>query len=440
MKIKDLPGLAKNMALKLFDREDLTLKLGSLFLAVVVWFAVSQSLNPVASTTITSVPLTISLERTAAEQNGLRLIAQDVETVSVLISGNQGSVGNLKTADLTATVSLESVTKAGTYPLTIKASGRTRTDFEVVGIIPPTVNITLDRYVTKTFDVTASAPGVKVADNYYRGDPVCSPNVVDISGPETQINKISRCVVGYTGTQTGLVSPYQGTSSSITLYNENGSVISSEGLTFSQTNFTIDIPVFMRKVLPFEIQFTHVPPDPTFPTDEIKYTIDPPEIEVAATNAFLEETAAITLATLVDFQTLDLGTILTLPVALPEGLQNLSGIESVTVTFDTSGFSKRVIEPDRNNLRVMNGPANYSITPVNLGVTPVTFVGKSEIIEALLAQDIVIQLDMSQVEAAKYQAGYFTAPVTIYAPGKGCVWALESYTMAFQAKLTKTTG
>lgn len=406
---------------------DFKMRLAALFVAIVIWLIVATAIYPERTVTFRDVPVSISLSGTLAEKNNLRVVRQDVSKVDVELKGSAAAVGNLKMEDLTATVDTDAIDAPGEYTKYIKIP---EDDFSVMKITPSMVSFTMDRYVTQIFDVTAEAPNIKAAAGYVQGEAVPSPRQIEITGPESQISKITRCVVQTDKEMTDLTSSYQVTASNIILYNGT-SVLDTTGLEIDKSSyFTIDVPIYAKKTLPFEVKFTHVPSG--FPIEEIPYTIEPAALDVAVPSS-MEGSQSITLP-YIDLQLLSpSNAVQILPVELPEGFLNTNGIDQVTVTFDLSGFSTKTLEPKKSNIQIINGPSDYTIVPGFAGMPSMTFVGKQEILDGLTADDVVVQLDMSQVDPVKLQAINFSAPVSILVPNKGCVWALDSYTMMFIA-------
>ena len=416
---------------KSFDN-DFSLRIYALILAIIGWFFVSATVYPTTSMHVKDVSITVDLKDTSAEKNGLNVINQDLNSVTVQLEGNRAVIGNIKASDLLAYTTIDNITAPGKYQLPIGIKSKTGKDFTVLAIRPAYVNVTLDRYVSQQFNVEAEAPNVKVEDGFIKETPICSPSIITITGPEEQVKNITRCVVRTDyGLNQKLNESYEVTSGNqLILYNDN-TVMNTDDFKIDKTNFSITIPVFMKKTLDFKLNFNKASLPPSFPIDDLKYTLDTPQIEVAAPNDSIANVGEIHLGN-VDLRDVDIGTVLEFPVDLPEGYRNLTGVQKVTVTFNTDGFIKKKINIPRSSFSIINGPAQYDIIPVTSGFSGVTFIGPKDVIDKLTIQDVIIQVDLSSVDI---QSGeYFNAPVSIFVPNKGTVWALKSYTATFQAK------
>lgn len=406
-------------------KNDIPTKVYCLVIAAVIWFFVSSTLYPEISQTVYSVPITFS-----QSDNNLEIISQDVETLDVRVTGKRASIGNLKNTDLNAEVQMNSVTSPGKYVLPIDISSKTGKIFSVISRNPDNVTITVDKIVTKTFDLTTETPNIKAEENYQKSDAVASPSTVTISGPEQQIDKITKCVIRNTDPYTLSESSEIVTGNSLMIYNDS-TVLSQDGLTIENSNFSIEVPIFMKKILPLKPTFQNVPSG--FPIDDLKYTIDVPEIEVSAPNDTLINQGELHLC-YIDLHKVDIGTTITAPIVLPDGYRNLSGTTEATISFDPDGLAKKTINIKADNISVINAPADYNITPITSGYD-VPFIGPEKIIKDLTIQDVVVQMDLSSISFTGDD--YFNAPISIFVPDKGLVWTFGNYTATFRAQEKK---
>lgn len=402
----------------------------SVIFAIIVWFIVSITVYPNAQPYLNDVRINIDLTGTSAERSDLSLVSQDIENVTVQIEGNRAVIGNLKSSDLVANAVIENVTAAGEYQLALNVTSESGKEFDVLNIRPSTVTVKLDKYITQSFAVEAEAPNVNAIEGYMKGDPIASPNSVSIMGPEEQIKKITRCVVrtDYGKDGTTLKESYEVTSGNeLILYNDS-TVLETNNLKIDQTNFSISIPIYMKKTLEFKFTFSNVPSG--FPIEDLKYTADAVSIDVAAPYGTIEKIDDFNLG-YIDMRTVDIGTVLQFPVNLPESYQNLSGIQNVTLTFDGAGLVKRKINISNKNISIINAPAQFDIGTITTG-WDVTFIGPEDVVKALTAQDVVSQIDLLGINIKSGE--YVNVPITFIVANKGCVWAFNSYTATVRAK------
>ena len=132
-------------------KKDFALRVLAVALAIIIWFALSITLFPTVYMTIDEVPVTVAIEGTSAESQGLELIDFNEETkVEVSISGMRYEIGSFTAKDLHATVDTSGINEAGTYSLPVKVTS-SASSMNVTGITPSTVKVKLD-YI-KTADI-----------------------------------------------------------------------------------------------------------------------------------------------------------------------------------------------------------------------------------------------------------------------------------------------
>lgn len=422
----------KNLQLKMdFQKirkhfnKDIAIRIYSLIIAIILWIVVSATLYPTYPKTINNVVFNTDMIN-KPNSYGYSIISLESQNVSVRIIGQRTSIGNLKNSDIKATVDISDINAAGKYTLPVEISSD-QAVFTVDQIIPSKVTVNIDKIITKTFIIETETPNIKAAEGYQKSDAVCNPQNVSIRGPQQQVEEITRCVVRNDDTMELNESTEIVAGNELILYN-NTTVLSKKDLTPDESNFSLNIPIYIKKILPLTPTFTNIPQD--FPINKLKYTIDPPEIEVSAPNAILENQADVHLC-YVNIHDIDLDYKVSTAIILPDEYHNLSGQNTANITFDTSGLSKKTFMIANSNISVINAPAGYKITPVTSGFN-VPFIGEEAILKDLTIQDIVVQLDLSGVVINGDD--YSSAPISFIVPNKGLVWSYGTYTVTFRAQ------
>lgn len=411
-------------------KDNIKLIIYSMVMAIIVWFFISATVYPIITPTIKDVPIKIDLSGTSAERNGLSVIKQEIENVTVQIEGNRSEIGDLTSSDLVAKAIIENITTAGKYQLSLEVASKSGKQFNVLSIRPSTVPVTFDKIVSKNFPLEAEAPNANAADGYMKGTPIVSPNTITVTGPEEQINKITKCVVktDYGTDKQPLTESYEVTSGNQLILYSGDKVMDTSNLNINQTNFSVSIPIYMKKTLAFKIRFTNLPTG--FPLEDLKFNMDYPSIEVAGPSSKIQNINDYLLG-YIDLRDIDIGSVFNFPVELDSDFQNLSGIQNVSVSFESEGLAKKTLNIKNKNISFINVPANFDVETVTSGWT-VTFIGYEDIIKNLSAQDVVAQVDLLGLNLKNGE--YFNNPITFIVPNKGCVWAYDSYTATFKAK------
>ena len=398
----------------------------SVVLAAIAWFAIYLQNTPNSNATITNVPVTISYENSMAQDLGLEIIGEQQMTVDVNVTGARYAVRSLDADDFTARISLSSVTRAGTYTLSIQVMRNEVSDeYAITSWTPEEVQLTFDQIVTRTFPIEGSAPGLTAAEGYLMETPYADIDYVTVTGPQAEVDRISRCAVNLSAEQT--LSETLTTTGTLAFYDEAGTAIESGNLEYDHETVTVTIPIYKTRTLDLQVEFVNVPRG--FPIEQLGYTLSRDTILVASPSETIDNIDAITVGP-VDFREIDIGTEITLDITLNAGLKNVENVDSVTVTFPSYGLTSRTMEMNRDNFVIENLPSGYTVDVLSTGLENIRIVGDSSIVADLTAEDLVGTIDLSQYSISR---GQYTVSVKIYVQGRVLAWAVGSYTVEIEA-------
>ncbi len=172
---------------------DFFLRILAVVLAIIVWLILSITQYPTINKTITSVPVSFSMDGTLADEKGLEALNYKDISVDVEIKGMNYEIGSYGANDLVATVNLDEVTKEGTYSLDIEVKSAHSSDaVSVVSVSPETVDVTFVHIDQSTFDVEAEAPDISAKTGMTVYNTIVSPSTVEVKGPESELSKVAK--------------------------------------------------------------------------------------------------------------------------------------------------------------------------------------------------------------------------------------------------------
>lgn len=374
-------------------RRDISLKIISIVLAVGVWAAVSITEYPIIETTFYNIPMTLSMEGTYAQANQLDAVNAPSQTVTVTISGERGQIGNIKAEDMTAWLDMSTVMLPREYNLPVRISCAADSEYEIKSIEPSSVRVTFDKIISKEFDVTPLVENASIAAGYMSGDPIVTPSTVTVTGPQNTVNSITDVRVRVSPNRV-LDSSYDFTSDQLVLYNRNSVIADTGQLSFNKTSFSVQIPVFVRKTLPLEVDIINAPEnfDLDYFREQLTYSID--ELTIAAPNDKINERESLSIGT-INMREVDKGSRFEFSTEkfLPEGYENLTQIDTITVTCPAEGISTKPIVIMGKDIQFVNRPPQFDFTPVVSGLT-VSLVGDEKQIAEISSADITAQIDL----------------------------------------------
>ena len=152
---------------------------------------------------------------------------------------------------------------------------------------PANATIVFDKIDTRQFAVSAQIPNVSVIDGKAidQDDITCEPSEVRITGPSSQLDKISKCIA-VSNKELSLDSTYVLQSDEIQLYTEDNALIDQSSLKFNDTNFNITIPVRTQKTVGLYVSVVDAPDN--FDTSIIKFDLSSDEVVLACNNSKTE--------------------------------------------------------------------------------------------------------------------------------------------------------
>lgn len=405
-------------------RTDTSIKLLSIGLAVIIWFVISISVYPTISKVLYNVPVTINMEGTFAEANSMRAQLSEESTASVYITGERRQIGNFDSESISLNVDTSTVTSPGEYLLPLEVVNTSGKEYTVDKIVPSNVMVKIDKIVTKEFTVTADidSSSITVADGYMTKEPIfVSVNTIAVTGPEEQVESITDVVVTVSSAEPlTLSSSYEFNSGDITLYNNNVKISNADGsLTLSRTNFTVQIPVFVRQTLPLEVSVVNAPDG--FDVDHFKsqLTMSAEALDIAAPTDKIKDMTGINIGT-INMREVDIGSTFTFNIDLPEGYENLSGLSTVTVKCPEEGLKKKLVAIREKNIQIVNQPSQFEFEFITSTLMPY-FIGPEDEIDALTSTDISCKIDILNSDFDN-QEGEYIVPTTFTISGSDKVW------------------
>lgn len=389
----------------------------SVFAAIILWFIMTTVNTQDRPRIIYDVPVEIKLSDAAQEQ-GLRVFEQTVKTAKVAIRGNSIVVNRVKPEDLLVVPQLaSSITEPNNYTLALTAQKvGALADYEVVSVEPSSLIANVDVYKEVTFPIEDHIE-FKADPAYFVGSPSFSTDSVVISGPEAQIAKIQRVAVEHEVRE--VLKESKSFTTDLILYDAYGSKLSTDKITMSTQKVDVNILVLSRKVMKLTPTFTGKPVG--LALSSIEQKIEPATIEVAGPEDVLANVNELSLEA-IDFSKLSLtNNEMVVDITLPPGCKNLSNVYTATVALNFNGFKTKTLSV--TDFQVKNLAANKTAQVFTKSLN-MTLVGPARQIDAITAEDVYAQIDMTGKDTF---TGHSEFPVALVTKRNTSVWAYGEY-------------
>ena len=178
--------------------DNLSLKIMSVAIAIVVWLIVVNIDNPVGTNyyTITDVELINKEYVESSDTIGKMCMPEEnQDSVRVAITASKKIRDRIRLSDITAVADLQQAVSLDTDPVmvpitvTCSASGVLPSDIKVT---PQNLTVNLDEKETQEFVVNVSKGDTKPGKDYEVGSLTASPEKIRITGPKTLVTKIDK--------------------------------------------------------------------------------------------------------------------------------------------------------------------------------------------------------------------------------------------------------
>lgn len=178
--------------------DNLSLKIMSVAVAVVVWLIVVNIDNPVGTNyyTITNVELINKEYVESSDTIGKMCMPEEnQDTVRVAITADKKTRDKIRVSDISAVADLQQAVSLDTNPVmvpitvTCSVSGIGPGDIKVT---PQNLSVNLDEKETQEFVVNVIRGDTKPGKDYEVGSLTANPEKVRITGPKSLVNKIDK--------------------------------------------------------------------------------------------------------------------------------------------------------------------------------------------------------------------------------------------------------
>lgn len=403
----------------------------SLLLAVLTWFVVALVIDPEKTGTVKNVPVDFDYNAATYESIGLEILSKQKVYVTVVVKGDGYILNQLKTDDFIVYPAYGTqVNGPGLYELPLEIKKKSSTNaYEIQEIAPQFVSVQFDKVVDKKMPITVNVTGFETETGYFMDQPVAAPAEVNLHGPESAINRISKVVANVTLSEKRKESAV--VLSSVELQDKDGNIISpSENfITIDTEQVEVRLSVLEERIIPLTVEYTNVPQG--FDTSTLKYKLSNDALRVAGPTSLWDTLPSLNIG-YIDLSKYDGDKDFNFPIKLPDGFKNMDNLLSVSVSFDTEHMATKQVNV--SDIRSSGSPPKgiTLIIPPNARVNNVTLVGPQEVLDEITATGVIAQIDapaLSQIN------GQQEVPVRILVPGASEVFATGVYTVLCNTKV-----
>ena len=377
--------------------------IAALLCAVCLWIYVVTVVAPEDDMTISGIPITFVGESELRSNYELILSNPTPSTVSVKFHGSRSDLKQLvnNRSGITAAVDVTKCTTARDYAVSYEISLPSAIQDKAISISdrsPKTVRFTVKKLTTESVMVRGVFSG-SPAEGYVVGEMTFDQDSVLVTGPEETVEQIDYAQVVLYGSN---VKNSVSARTPFTLIGKDGSVLRSEELTIDTDTIGATVPVYLTKEVPLRL---NVIPGSGATEKNAELTISPKTVTVYGSEAALRSLNEIVIGE-IDLGSVLTDRILTFEVRVPAGVHMMTEHKNVAVSVKIVGITS---ETYRAEAFTAEGLAADLAAEIKARSISVVLRGQTEKLSSFSAQDLTLQLDLSE----HTQPGTYELPVTV---------------------------
>ncbi len=386
----------------------------SVLIASMVWFYVNNSEE--VRINVHSVPVEFLNEDTTLADKGLMLVnGEEDVTVDLQLKVPRRLMFNFDTSQIRLVSDLSSITYAGkqsvTFNILFPSSISTR-DVSVESPTVRTVQVEIGELQKRNIEIRYKVIG-NVAEGYIAGAVQLNPAELQIRGQQADIMQVSYAQVtlnieNATSTVVELLD-YQ-------LYDYTDQPITNKNIHPTSEQIQVTMPVMTVKDVPLKINFVETAGSRL---ESFTWSLSHNSITLSGDASQIASIDEIELGTLA-LEDLRADEVFNYDIPIPEGVNNLSGITSVTLTISASNVETREVEATSFSYENFNGSGEVTIVTSSL---PVTLRGTAADLAVISDRQVRVIADLSDIAA---DSGSYTVPARIVVDGYD-IGAVGSY-------------
>lgn len=368
---------------------NLGLKFISLLMAVGIWLIIIYTYDPASTAEFTLDVKILNADAITSLNQVYEVIEGD--TVTIRVKGKTSLVKSLKASDFLATADISKLSPTMHASIDVVCTKSNGVEITFLGKVNM-LAIRLEDVAQKQFKITVVPEGT-VADGYYVGTSTTKPNLIQVSGAKSAVERISevRVSVDVTAATESLV-----TDGELKAYDVNGKEIKTGSLTFSKNPVSVYTTIYGTKEVPIEIE-TEGEAYSGYRLTGIEY--EPKSVSVAGSAEALAKVDKIPIPVSIANRITSLEETLQLSEFMPENVFLTDPNASVNVYVAIERLIVKAYELPYENIQLRGTNPEWDYSLVQEGNFTVRIMGLQEELDGLETVSLRPYVELSGSEA-----------------------------------------
>lgn len=367
----------------------------SLAIAFGLWLYVITYISSNDEQTFYNIPVVFEGEAVLHDR-GLMLSEKEDTAVTLVLSGSRSDLAKVDSSNITVKASLAGIYEPGenirlTYNVSFPGDVPSNA-FVTESKNPEEVRVSVEKLVSKKeIPVTVRYNGTSVPEGFMcdKENAVLDNNVVLISGPGSVADLISQAVI-----EVDLSEQRESISQSYryTLCDADGNPVDAEAITVNVEEVHLDLKIRRVKEIALKVNVVY---GGGVAESNVAVTLDTDMIRLSGGEAVLEALGDELLVGTINLAELDRSQDVTMPITLPEGVTNETGITEVTAAVRFVGVNTR--EMSVEGIEIRNVPEGMEVDLITQKLNVIVR-GPTGLLSTLTEEDISAVVDFADAE------------------------------------------
>ncbi|TCT14664.1 YbbR domain-containing protein [Natranaerovirga pectinivora] len=375
-------------------------KIVSVVLAILLWLVVINVEDPWTTDEIRDITVQLRFDESITANNKAYEVIKG-ETITVRVEGKRSVIDNLRPEDIRAVADMRMLSITNSVPIEVEVN-RTK-PVEVVRWEPQNLLVNVEDIRPIQAGVQYQIIGTPNAP-YVIGNVTVEPNIVQITGPESQINRIKSVVVPVEIDANNVrdiildATPY--------ILDSHGNEVSKVTL---NTTVKVTVNIDKERTVPIRMETVGEPPEGYVLTG---FNYSPTSIRIAGREAQVDAISSIVIPPIdISDYTEDTEFTISIKEYLPENIRLHASPDEITVRVGIESSIEKDISIDINNLDVKSLPRELRFRYLTQENINIRIAGRESLVRTITKENIITRIDLRDLEPGRH-----TIPVEVVLP------------------------
>lgn len=371
-------------------------KILALCLASLLWIAIINIDDPVDTKMFNNIEVIVYNEEAIKSLDQVYEIVSGA-TVNVKVKAKKSVLHRMKAEDIQVMADLSEVLPTHAVPIKLTCPKFENSENIELSSNIEVLKISLEDIATEQFKVVVDTSSSSIVSGYAIGDIKVKPNLIKVSGPKSQINRISEVraeidVSNYTESFSKVVEPR--------VYDANGKLMDTSKMDFSTDELRVVVEILETKVIPITVKANGTPAV-GYQFEYVDY--QPKQIEIAGSAENLSKIDELVIEMDINNKSADIEEEVKIENRLPKGIILVGDIETVTIRVNITKQEEKEITFLTSDIGIKNLRENYEIEFIDIDVPlTVKVMGDKEIIENMTIASLGPYLDLKGIKKGEH--------------------------------------